>query len=731
MMLVRGLFGICIGSLLLATPALFAESTESNSASLAERVTIYRDSFGVPHIDAADVEAACFGSGYAQCEDFFWQVEDSIVWSIGRYAEMNGKNSVNDDVITHAFEIPQRSEQDFSKQPIRSQKLAAAYAAGVNHYLATHPEVQPRLLTKVEPWYMLAFARRAWLEIVCTSNGISRSFMPGRDNEVYEQIGSNAWAVGPSKTKDGTTMLFINPHQPWYGYGQWYESHVRTQDGIDFYGASFFCSPLPSIGHNKTVGWTFTVNVPDVADVWHVKFDDPNRPNHYRYGDEYREATVWTNDIKVKGEKDRRYTFRKTHHGPLLRSLKEDPTVFHAVRISRLYENDFGGQIENMVRSKNVHDFRKAMSDLSWPIFNAISADSEGNIFYLYNGPVPKREERFNWKEHVDGNDPATDWKGIHTIDELPQILNPPTGYLQSCNASPFMTTDDGNPSKDDFPTYMVVDKDSDKRRSKVSRHLLRQAHDLTLDDFEKLAFDTLLYWPMDELPRFRIAFTRLAERNPELAAKVKPYLDHFDGWDYRVTADCDRSPLCAQWYEELYGFGYPAETLKKEYKDDVDKRFEALLAAVKKLEENFGTWKPKWGDIYRHQRHTNVADLMKIPFSDRKPSLPLLGAPGPLGVTFTVYYTPSVFVPFVREMRKHYGVVGTSYTGVVEFSKEGVGSRSLIQFGSNSDPKSPNYMDQGALMSERKMKRSLYDWDEIRSKAVRSYRPGESGVTK
>ena len=385
-----------------------------------------------------------------------------------------------------------------------------------------------------------------------------------------------------------------------------------------------------SIGHNAHCGWSFTVNEPDVVDKWNVRFDDPNRPNAYRHGDKYREATVWTSDLKVKGEDGvRRYTFRKTHHGPLLRMV--EPDVYQAVQVARLYDNDFVTQILAMVRSRNVHEFRTAMGMNSLPIFNAVSADREGNIFYLYNGTVPIRSEGFDWSHAVDGNNPATDWKGMHPVDDLPQILNPPSGYLQSCNASPFTTTDDGNPFKDDYPSYMVMDKDSDKRRSKMSRHLLRPAKDLTLDQFEGLGFDSHIYWAMNELPRLRLEFERLEKRKPELAAKVKPYFRHFDGWNYEVTADCNRSPLCAQWYEELYGFGYPVEDLKEEYRHDPDLKFVALVTAAKKLTENYGQWQVKWGDVYRLQRHHNVADLLQVPLSDQKPSIPLVGAPGPL----------------------------------------------------------------------------------------------------
>ena len=702
---------------------------EISAEALSKRVKIYRDSFGVPHIDAEDQTASAFAIAYAQAEDYFWQVEDSIAWGTGRYAELYGESKVDDDLTTHAFGIPRRSETELDTVPAATRKMGEAFAAGLNHYLAKHPEVKPRLFTKFEPWHLLAFGRRVYLEIVFKASHVGGRYRPGPEDEIYEQVGSNAWAVAPSKTKAGTTMLFINPHQPWYGYGQWYEAHVRTKDGIDFYGASFFCSPALSIGHNQHCGWTFTFNAPDAADVWNVRFDDPSNPNAYRHGDKLRVAETWTQDIKIKGFPTRRYAFRKTHHGPVLRKVGDDGKTFEVVGVPNLFENDFLGQILSMNRAKNVHELKNAMSSMHVPIFNCVAADSEGNISYLYNAAIPKRDPRFNWEKPVDGNDPATDWKGLHSIDELPQVLNPPDGYVQNCNSSPFTTADDGNPFKDDFPSYMVLDKDVDSRRAKISRHLLRKSNDLTLDDYERLAFDTTLYWALDELPRLRLAYARLKKTQPELAERVKDYMTHFDGWNCTASVDSTVAPLCAQWYEELYGFG-TSERLKDEYKENPDRKFVALETAAKKLIEHYGTWKPRWGDIYRIQRHANVADLLKLPLSDAKPSLPCPGAPGALGTVFTIYSSPSVYVPILREMRKHYAVVGSSYMGVVEFGPQGVvGTRSLIQFGSSSDPKSPHFTDQAELMSQSKMKRTLFDWDEIRSTATRSYVPGEESV--
>jgi hypothetical protein len=202
--------------------------------------------------------------------------------------------------------------------------------------------------------------------------------------------------------------------------------------------------------------------------------------------------------------------------------------------------------------------------------------------------------------------------------------------------------------------------------------------------------------------------------------------MEHFDDWNCVVTPDCTRSVLCVAWYEELYGLGYPAETLKVEFKQEPQKKFEALVTAAGALNRQFKTWQPKWGDIYRIQRHANVADLLKVPLSDREPSLPCTGAPGPLGTIFTVYYSPSLYIPFVRETRNRYAVVGSSYMGVVEFHPDHFASRSLIQFGSCCNPKSPHYFDQAELLSQRTMKETVFDWGAVVADAETSYRPGE-----
>ena len=172
--------------MVLAVLAMFISNDESRAdfataEELAKRVTIYRDSFGVPHVDADDPISASFGFGYAQCEDYFWQVEDSLLLGMGRYAEVYGKSGIDDDLITHAFEIPSRSREDVPKQPQQTQAVAHAYATAINYFLANHPEVKPRLITKAEPWHLLAFNRRIWIDLGFRAAHVSGDYMPHRE----------------------------------------------------------------------------------------------------------------------------------------------------------------------------------------------------------------------------------------------------------------------------------------------------------------------------------------------------------------------------------------------------------------------------------------------------------------------------------------------------------------------------------------------------------------------
>lgn len=723
------------------------------AAELAKQVTIHRDEWGVAHIFGDTDESTVFGAGYVQAEDFFWQLEDTTIQAIGRYAEIMGDSGLNTDLLVRSFEVPRKSKEDFETAKPEYKLFARAFAEGVNHYLATHPDEKPRMIKKFEPWHTAAIDRYLMLTLAYGGSAAGRpgksdvrmSDVAQRANQTkstsvpkyswewadpesaferaaFEAVGSNAWAIAPSKTKSGNAMLFINPHQPWYGIGQFYEMHVHSKETLRFSGACFFGTPIPTLGHSENLGWAYTVNEPDVADSWSMTFDDPDEPLNYRYGKGHKKAEEWTEQIGVfVGNKvvNKNITFRKTHHGPIV-GQRNGKHV--AARVGRLYSLDRFAQALGMIRAKNFQEWYQAFSHCAIPMFNVVYADRDGTIFYGYNGSVPIRKEGLKWTKTVDGSTPETQWNGYHTLEQLPQLLNPKCGYVQSCNSSPFVTTDLENPNRDDYPDYMVREVGVDRRRAKRSRQLLGEANDLTFEDFQKLTFDTRLYWHETELETWQEEFAELEKSDPKKAAQVKPYLDHLSNWDGKADVDSTGAALCIHWYEELYGTGQ-AENIKSQYKDDSTARLMALVKAGKALKSFHGDWKVPWGKAHRLVRVGYAADTVAAAMTmlPSQESVPTPGAPGPLGVVFTIYSSPSM--AFIRPQR--FAVVGCSYMSAVEFG-DTVRAGSLVPYGTSGDPGSPYFENQRQLVSQRRYKNAYFYPDEVTAAAKRSYHPGE-----
>lgn len=728
------------GLLLVLGSPLFLFADEVGSAS----VVIDRDTWGVAHIHGKTHADTFFGMGYAQAEDNFWQLEDTCIRALGRYSEVAGVEGVRSDILNRSFEIARRSKEDFAKLKPEYQGMAKAFADGINRYLETHPNEKPRLINEFEPWYIVAMDRHLILEFIFRQVHIGKPAnrdaqsiaaltslhqwhswdfpaeqSTGFDHEIRAAIGSNAWAVSAKKTKSGAAMLFINPHQPWYGMGQFYEAHVKSDEGLNFTGACFFGNPFPTIGHNEHLGWTYTVNEPDIGDAWRITFDHPNDPLKYKYNNGHRTAQQWQETLKVKqasGLVDQLVTFRKTHHGPIVR--KESDNQYLAAQVSGLFDLNRIDQAWGMVLAKDFAEWKQAISHCAIPMFNVVYADDKDNIFYAYNGSIPVRDDSFNWRRPVDGSNPNTEWKGVHSFDQLPQLLNPECGYVQSCNSTPFTTTHATNPQRSEFPKYMIEDADIDMRRSKMSRQILRDADSLTYQQWQDLAYDTRLYWAMNEIPKLAADYDRLKTADPVLAADVSEQWQHLLDWDFKSSIGSTQTTLTVAWYEELYGFGYPAETLRPEYRGDRTKWFTALQKAGQKLSGLYGTWKHPWGDAHRLQRVADQPDVQHagVGLNPLFDSLPCPGTPGPLGIIFTVYSTPEI--PFLRTQR--FAVVGASYMAVVQFG-ETLQAHSILPFGASGRRKSPHFFDQAKLYSSKKFKPAWYSENEVRQNTATS----------
>ena len=686
--------------LLTASLGLFFCHALAIANPLARTVTIYRDTYGVPHVFGRTDASTAFGFAYAQAEDNFWRVEENFIHALGRASELYGERMLQEDRLNRALEIPKLARDEYARLDRHMRSLCDAYAAGFNYYLERHPEVRPRLLTKIEPWYTLAFIRYNYYQ-----NGFARDRSLRQiglqtaavENDLKEHTGSNGWVIGPSRSATGHAMLFTNPHLPFFGSGQVYEGHVHSDEGWNFTGYTRFGFPLPYVGHNENGGWVSTDNAADLTDVYIETFDDPVRPLAYRYGKGHRLATERVEEIRVKtanGFEMRKFTMRKTHHGPIVAA--RDGKLL-AIRMAKLEADGWLREWYDMTRATSLAALKRAMSPLNMLFGNVMYADRQGNTWYLYNGAVPKRDPRFDWTRPVDGSDPATEWQGYHSIDELPQLTNPKTGWMQNCNTTPFLLTSEGNPDPKQFPKYMV--QEGDNPRGAISREILAGKSKFNFDEWTRLAFDTRVMNAGKRLPSLLAALKQHLEANP--SDQLREVHDELVRWNHRSTNDSIAMTLFSLWHDRL---------------DENKNELSALTDAVNALQRDFGTWKVAWGELNRLQR----IDESKVEeFQDARPSIPVSGVNGNDGAVFTLYAAP------MRGQKRRYGVAGASYVSVVEFGPK-VRALSIHTFGASGDPKSKHYMDQAVLYARGEFKPAWLTLEDIRANLEAAYYPGE-----
>ncbi|TMH84426.1 MAG: penicillin acylase family protein, partial [Betaproteobacteria bacterium] len=506
-------------------------------------------------------------------------IEDNYIRAIGRRTEVEGQSGVTSDWRNRALEIPRLARAEYRRLPHKKRVLLDGFVAGLNAYLKDHPDVRPRLLTRFEPWYPLAFIRYNYYQNgffwgagfqpsdFATALSRPRGAAPGsaEDFPSRENLGSNGWVIGPSKSASGHAMVFINPHLSFFGPGQVYEGHVNSKEsGWNFTGYTRFGFPFPYVGHNESLGWVSTDNAADQADLYAETFDDPTRPLAYRTsppgplsagrrGGTYRMATEWTDTILVKtaaGMERRALTLRKTHHGPIIVTRNGKPL---ALRMAKLEGDGWLTEWYNMTHARNVAELERAMRPLNMLFGNVMAADAQGNTWYLYNAIK--------------------------------------------------------------FPHYMVVD--GDNFRGVTSRRILGSIPQFTWDDWVRVAFDTRVAAADSLLPEL-LADTMGATDSARAA------LELLSRWDRRSDTTSVAMTVFDRWQGATFG-GVPKDA--------------ALDSALAGLTRDWGTWRVAWGEVNRLQRIDESIDQQ---FADDRPSIPVRGTGGWNGTVFTFYAQPA-----------------------------------------------------------------------------------------
>ena len=680
-------------------------------------VTIVRDRYGVPHIYGPTDASVVFGHAYAQAEDNFEQIEYNALYALGRSAELRGEPDVWDNLLARAFEIPRLAQEEYGRATPQMRALYDAYAAGLNYYVAKNPQTKRKTDLRFEPWHGLAMLRaRYWLAEFIWDTGLRRNelrigdlkFQPPapapREEEPApweERLqGSNMWAIARSKSATGNAMLFINPHVGFFGPYTYYEAHLHSDEGLRFSGTGRHGFVIPYIGHNERLGWSHTDNSFDHGDLYAEVFDDAHDRLSYRYGNGRRRATEWTETIRVLVDgklEERRVTLLKTHHGPV---VGERDGKLLAVRLAKAAEGGWYDQWYAMARAQSLTDFRRALDRVAIPYMNIAYADADGNIFYIYNGVVPKRDVQFDWRKAVDGSDPRTEWQGYHTASELPQVVNPASGYVQNTNSSPFTVTAGLTLKPESYPAYMIG-PENDNPRARVSRRILEERQKFDFAQWSRAATDTRVLLADEFIPRLTAQFDSLKASDAALAVKLEPFVTMLQRWNRVSTVE---SVAMMIFYRSINSVGPNGSPI------------EGLQRTITALETEWGTTNVPWGEYNRLQRrHWSMNEK----FSNNDPSVGIPGAPGWLGIVY-VFNTQGD-----RGDQRRYGTHGNSYVSVVEFGPR-VRAGSIVYFGQSSDPSSPHYFDQAPIYARGEFKPAWFYRDEVTANATRTYHPGQ-----
>ena len=704
--------------------AFFSCQTENPSNELsrweaqAKRVEILRDDFGVPHIYGKGDADAVFGLLYAQCEDDFRRVERNYVWAIGRLAELEGEEALYSDLRANLYMTEAEAKSAYESAPAWLKSLCVAFADGVNYYLHTHPEVRPQVITRYEPWMPMFFSEGS-------IGGDIESISTERLKAFYEQDsalafyepedilaepqGSNGIAIAPALSESGNAMLLINPHTSFYFRP---EVHVVSEEGLNVYGAVTWGQFFVYQGFNEKTGWIHTSTFVDFKDEFEEEIIKTGDKIQYKYGEEIRDVTEQKITLKYKeGEqvKEKEFSFYRTHHGPITHNTgaKWVATKINWDPVNALSQSYTRTKLANYAEFREMMDIRTNSSN------NTVFADAEGNIGYFHGNFIPKRNPEFDFSKPVDGSNPATDWQGLHTVDESILILNPGNGWIQNCNSTPFTAAAEFSPKREDYPAYMAPD--SENFRAVHAVKVLEKVEKLTLDSFLQLAYDPYL-------PAFEYLI-------PELLAAVgtpgnveqKQVLDSLSAWDYR-TSKASVAMSVAHFYGENYQrafrsmnrFVNPMPDAKIPNSKEI---VEVFARTIAQMNADFGTWNTPWAEINRFQRLTGAIDLQ---YDDDAPYVPVGLASGNWGALAA--YGAKTY----EGTKRLYGYRGNSFVAVVEFGDK-VTAKTILAGGQSADPSSPHFFDQAQRYADVEFKDVAFYREDVEKRVTKRYHPGSA----
>jgi len=680
-----GMTSVSIKHLLLILIFVLASGRLTGGETIAISDSVFsakieRDEWGVPHIYGKRDADVSFGLAYAHAQDDYKTIEDVMFALRGELASIYGRDAAVNDYYVHLLNFWNTIEERYESEVADDVKLLCdGYAAGINLFLDDFPDQRRKQLSNLTGRDVVAgFSHK--MPLMFGLDGVLKKLAKEKPPEFigysdelqsgpFDMVASNVMAVAPQRSSDGYTRLWLNTHQPWDGPVSWYEAHLVSEEGWDFFGALFPGSPVPFIGHNPYLGWSHTVNSPDLVDVYKLTINKQNK-NQYWFEGYWKELEVRTAAIKVHLFGPFSWTFKRpvkeSIHGPVL----EFDHGTYALRISSIKDLRFVEQWYRMGKARNFTEFKEAMRIHAIPMFNTGYADREGKIYYVYNAKIPRRDPRYDWRKILPGESKQALWYKYVPFDRLPHVYDPLEGFIQNCNSSPYLATGSRVDASKPLPDWAGIETHQTNRALRALETFGIDPS-ITRDEFFEYKYD-VEYSRESILAGVRNRY--IQDMSDQDIPDLKPALDLIKDWNLRADSTNTAAALAI--------LSLPNAFKIDNLKYDQDSITVELKKTIKYLNETFGRIDVPLGQVLRLVRGNT--------------SLPLAGGPGLLRAIY-----------FKEKDNTYQGFAGDCYIQAVEWGpEEQLNAWSIHQYGSaTQDHTSKHYDDQARLFSKQEMK--------------------------
>ena len=659
-----------------------------------ENIEILRDSFGVPHIYAKTDAELAYGLAWAHSEDDFKTIQEAYLAGNGLLSKHIGLRGAPADFLTQLIRSDHIVDSLYHTIDNNFIKVIEGYAQGINRFAEVNPD--QILVKKLFPITTKKMIKYSFLQLFISSEGddFIRTIVENTTRKISfldnNKLGSNLFAFSTNITKNGETYLGINTHQPLDGPTSWYEAHLVSEEGTNIIGATFAGAPCILTGTNENLGWTHTVNYPDKTDIFQLEMIDNN---HYKFDNQILKLKTFKAKayIKILGIPVRvKKKYYESIYGPTLKNKNG----FFSVRSGSLFSIRALEQWWKMNKAKNFDEFYEILEMNQIPGYNIGYADKDDNIFYISNGIIPVRNESYNWKGVVPGNTKKTLWTKYYKTKQLPQVLNPKSGYVYNANHSPFKSTSlEENPNPKNFSSNMNYEL-YDNNRSKRIFELINSYDSIDYNDFKEIKYDHTFPTP------FHYNFmdiNKIMEMNPNEYPEIKELLENIQNWDRKTNIESIGAGTFAMFYYNLRKY-YRKSYINRKFSKDIIA--ECLLDVKEQMLKYFKTTNVKLGDYQKLVRGNK--------------EIPIWGMPDVItAMNATNYKDGKIRVTH-----------GESYIQFAKFSKKGTEIESIISYGSSDHEDSKYYSDQMDIYKKFGTKKMSFDRDENYKKAVRIYNP-------